>query len=177
MDIDTLYKFALSGDTAAKNKLFDHLTKAFSLLAEHKVQDVNDAQDLVQEVLIIIAEKYQHVEIQTNYSAWAYGVFENRLKRYYRDKKRKKRLNKEYLDMNTQSSIKPINYELRHRIIKCLRKLNQTNSRYTEVLNLHHRGYNTKEISKEMGITKKAVYNIMFRARSLLKICINEGKD
>ncbi|MFH2048985.1 MAG: sigma-70 family RNA polymerase sigma factor [bacterium] len=177
MDISNLYIAALKGDKSAERILFQYLFETFTLLVEHKIQDLNDRQDMVQEVMTVISEKYKTVTITTNIAAWAYGIFENNLKRYYRDKNRKSRLFKEYLSTTTKISPEPTDYELRNKIIKCLKKICKENLRYAEALNLVHQGYNTVEISEKMNISKKNVHNILFRARSMLKQCINESEN
>lgn len=177
MEISNLYLAALNGDKAAENALFQYLFETFTLLVEHKIKDINDRQELIQDVMAIISEKYKTVTLTTNIAAWAYGVFMNSLKRYYRDKKRKSELFKEYEQTHEKGISEPIDYELRDKIIKCLKKINKENNRYAKVLHLHHQGYNTEEISKELNISAKGVYNILFRARSMLKQCMNENED
>ena len=176
VDINELYEAALGGDKLSEKKLFENLSEAITHLVEHKVQDRNDAQELVQDIMIVVVEKYRQLAIHSSFAAWVYKVYSNKLKTYYRDKKRITRLDKEYCDMKMQSSMPTENTELRQRVIACLKKICTRNIQYARALNLHHQGYDAAEIGNKLGATPKAVYNILFRARVMLKLCINEAK-
>jgi RNA polymerase sigma factor (sigma-70 family) len=176
MDVNTLYNAVINGDICAERQLFEQLSESLRLLVKHKVYDANDAQELVQEIMMVISEKYRKTMIHTSFGAWVHMIYENKLKSYYRDKKRKGRLDRQYYDSKAGFTDVSVDLELRHRVVECLKKICRTTMAYARVLNFHYQGYNTKEIGRRLNITDKAIYNILFRARQAMKICIDEAK-
>ena len=65
--------------------------------------------------------------------------------------------------------------ELKRRLVECLRKIGRVNGRYIRILDLHFQGYTAQEISETLGTTKNSVLISLSRARSKLKVCIEQG--
>lgn len=175
MDINTLHKMACEGDRGAENKLFQELTDIFRLYARHRIRDEQDVEELVQDVLMSVAEKYGGVEITASFAAWAYKIFEHKLFSYYRKKqvRQGKIVPMEGCDQNSLS-YNP-DPELKRRLVACLKKLGGANNRYARILDLHFQGYKAGEIGGTLGITKNSVLIALSRARSKLKACIEQG--
>ena len=173
MTINQLYKAFLDGDPDAENSLFKKLYEAFVCFAEHRIDDKDNAEELVQEALMIISRKHRDIEFVTSFSAWAYKVLDNRLKHYIRKKYTDRRL----ADNLRQIKRKPESPdpELKMKLIGCLKKINSVNTRYARILNLRYQGYSTEEIGNILNISNSNVLVILSRARSLLRLCLNKG--
>ena len=83
MGINDIYSRLLTSDPNAEKELFQKLTVSFSLFVEQRIQDEFDAQEVVQESLVVIARKFRDIEISTSFSAWAYKTLEYELLHYY----------------------------------------------------------------------------------------------
>jgi len=170
MDINSLYDAALNGDKREETRLFEYLRVRFSLFVSHRIKNQEDADDVVQEAMIVISTEYKNIRIQSSFVAWAYKVLDNRILRklhYYKNTNKLTKLKEQKAD-NTNPDIKI-------RLIECLRKLNTKNNRYARILNLHYHGYKSDEICKLIDISKNNMYAILSRARSLLKFCLDTG--
>jgi RNA polymerase sigma-70 factor (ECF subfamily) len=159
-----------------EEELFRTLHERFEQFALRRIEDPDDAKDVVQNALIVIAREYRQMDFKISFSAWAYKVLDIRILDYY--KRRKRQANKmqrisasgdEYAPMAPPS-------DLKQRLMACLKKLHQVNRRYARIINLHYQGYQTKEICENLGLTPNALYVALTRARSMLKRCLESGR-
>jgi DNA-directed RNA polymerase specialized sigma24 family protein len=79
LDLNNLYRLARLGDKAAEQQLMGHLTVSFHLVAQHRLWDEQEAEEVVQEALVTILTKYREVEIETSFGGWTYGVLQNKI--------------------------------------------------------------------------------------------------
>ena len=86
MDIDKLYKTTCSGGKIEENRLFSNLSEIFQLFVGLRVRSKDDCQEIVQETLMVIADKYRHIEFNVSFSAWAYSILKHKIADYYRKK-------------------------------------------------------------------------------------------
>nr|WP_068888778.1 RNA polymerase sigma-70 factor [Pedobacter panaciterrae] len=84
-DQDLLLIFQ-SGDRAAYKEIFDRYDKLLFLYAYRKLQNTDDAQDVVQEVFINLWNNREHLKINTSLSNYLYGAVRNRALNVFRDK-------------------------------------------------------------------------------------------
>lgn len=175
MDIDAVYKSALTGNRQAETQLFAELTDSFHILARHRIENEQDAQELVQDVLLTVAQKYRELQVEKSFAAWVYKVFEHKLFTYYRSKqtRRRKVVYMEDCDQATLTSAS--DPELKRRLLHCLEKIARTNDRYAKILNLRFQGYSGAEISTTLGYTKNSILSSLSRARAKLKTCLEKG--
>lgn len=173
MTINQLYEAAKGGNQKAENTLFEKLHVAFTYFTEHRINDRLDTEELVQEALMIISEKYRDIDFTSSFSAWAYKVLDNRIMHYMRKKYTSRKMN-EKLRLEAKKS-ENANPELKIKLMDCLKKINKVNIRYARILNLRHQGYSTDEISQILETTPNNVLVILSRARSLLKYCLKKG--
>ncbi len=176
MDVNSLYRTACTGNIEAEKELFEALSVRFHLLVQQRVMNKEDREEVVQNSLTAIAEKYKAISIRTIFSAWAYGIFEKNLKNYYRSKRY--HLSKMGRLIDKASASEPYNPDLvlKAGLIDCLKKVSRLNIRYARILNLFYQGYNGNEIGRKMKITRSNTYVLFSRARAMLKKCL-EDKD
>lgn len=175
MNFDSVYNSAINGDISAKKELFDFISVRFGVIANLKIWNKQDAEDIVQDTMLTISKEMNNTVIHTSFLAWAYKVFDNRILGYLGRKKTAKiRENGEPLpDNQHQSFPEGIDLDLKEKLFKCFRKVRNENVRYARVIALHYQGYTSEEICKKLNINTKNLYMILSRARAMLKSCVD----
>lgn len=172
MKLNELYLLAVKNDKKAEQNLFDSLFVRFCIFVEQKGLERLDVEDIVQNSIAVILKKYKTVDFEYSFSAWAYGVLNKEILKYFKTKSRHKDLlEKNKLNISLISNYNP-DPELRHRLFSCLEKLANHNLRYFEILALKYKGFDTDRISTQLDIKTNNLYVILNRARSLLKDCL-----
>lgn len=175
MNINKLHKEALRGDSESINKLFSELLERFRMFVQNRIWDKSDIEDLVQDTLMTINEKYRNIESGTNFAAWAYKVLKNNMLNYFRTQKYKSRREAETANGGDPPSPWFSDPLLETKMKECLQKISRAKIRYVQVLDLHYQGYTVDEICSQLKITSNALYISLSRARSLLKLCLEKG--
>jgi RNA polymerase sigma-70 factor (ECF subfamily) len=177
LTINDLYTAFVEGDKSAEGELFQRLSRAFLYFVSQRIEDSRDAEEVVQETLLTIAGKFRSIDITSSFSAWAYKILEFKLLHYYRHKRTRDRYMERYtLDESTSAESSP-DHTLRRQLADCLRKINRVNNRYARILNLRYQGYSTNDIVKRLRVTPANMHNILSRARSMLRLCLEKGLD
>lgn len=178
MSIDSLYRLAKTGDETARKQLFQVLTDSFRLVLQPKVQNLSDAQDVLQDALLAVAKSYQVVKIEVSFAAWANSVLQNRLKEYYRVKKVRGDRFEPMLDSDAKAPRWDVDPIFRKNLLDCLKDIFSTNANYARVLSLHYQGLDAHEVCDRMKIRRSGMYVLLSRARRLMKICLErKGSD
>ncbi len=175
VDIDKSYLAAKNGDKKAEEQLFQFLTARFSLFVQRKIWNKGDGEELMQEALMTVFDKYKDVEKIDNISAWAHKVLNNKILNYFRTKA----LHKSKLGELEQKDIgnKPVvpDSTLELQLLDCLKRIGSINNRYARILNFHHHGYSVIEICEKLALTRNNLYSVLSRARSMLELCLEKG--
>jgi len=173
--IDELYILASSGDLKAESELFSELAVRFRVFAHRKVWNQQEAEDLVQTALAVVAEEYREIDIETSFAGWAHKIMENRILGYIQQRRREKgrSVSSDSVEpLTTGWTPKPT---LRTRLLDCLKKVGMANRMYARIINLHHFGFTRDEICEKLGVKLEHSYVIMSRARMKLKECLEKG--
>jgi RNA polymerase sigma-70 factor (ECF subfamily) len=174
MTLNELYEAALSGDAAEEKALFDKLAVRLRVLAERRIGNRQDCDEVVQEALSIVWRKFRQTEITESFAGWARRILINEVLRYYRDRATRERYVESTGDVDLFCESGPVDHELRDLLQRCLARLCQVNRRYAKVLHMKHNGYSHDEICSELDITYGNLCVILSRARSLLKKCMEK---
>ena len=175
MNLDGLYHNCRTGDPTAEEHLFRHLTARFRLFAEHKVRNRLDAEEVVQNALAVVVSKYKSIEFTVSFAAWAHKVLNNEILRYYRAKKYRENLFMSDADIAPVSERWSPEADTKRHLLDCMKKLCSSHIRYARALNLKFQGYEARAICRRLGVTVDNFYVILSRARSLLKLCLENG--
>lgn len=175
-DINSLHAKALRGDSASADQMFATLDVSFRLFVRHRVMNSQDGEEIVQDALTTIAEKYGSVQIETSFAGWAHKVLKNKLLDYYKAKHVRAVTAASTEDFDAQAGAPSLDPTLKRRLLDCLRKLHAVNSFHARALNLHHQGYGTDEICARLEITSNNFYVMLSRARTLLRHCLEKGE-
>lgn len=174
-NINELYHLAANGHNKAETELFATLIDRFRLFAHLRVWNREEAEDLVQEAMSVVAAEYRAVNIESSFAAWAHKIMENRLLGYIQKMRREKgRVVSGETDEYLTGSWTP-DPTLRMRLLDCLKKVAMANRRYARIINLHHLGHSREEICRRLEITPDQSYVVMSRARAMLKKCLEKG--
>jgi RNA polymerase sigma-70 factor (ECF subfamily) len=175
LDIDSLVRRARDGDKSAEKELFRHLSVRYRLFALYRIGNEQEAEDIVQDTMLTIAQKYKSIDPEASFTAWAYTILENNILYFFRTQKYNRRKLARFARART-AGIEDQEYQnLRQSLLGCLRQICRTNLKYARMLNLHYQGYTTEEICEKLDITKNHAYVLFSRAKSMLKECLKKG--
>lgn len=177
MDEQTVILSAQEGDKEALRLLFEENKKKIFSLAYQYVNNIEDAEDILQETFIK-AYRYLHkfnMQDGAHFSPWLYRIGINCSIDYLRRNKKSKGNNSKFNDLESISSDN-VNSDPEHtrgrkeiqdKIYQSLNKLSGQ-QRMVFILR-HYQELTTKEIAECMSCTEGSVKRQLFRAISALK--------
>ena len=177
MTIDELFRQARAGDKSAENAFFSILSERFRLFLQRKIADTRDAEDVMQNSLVAIADKYRSLPADCQIAGWAHQVLNFEILRYYRAKGLHAERHLRSTGEETAFHGWECEASFREAMSRCLVRLHKVNPNYARVLNLHYQGYTTGEVCNRLGITANHYYVILLRARSQLRLCLQEEES
>jgi RNA polymerase sigma-70 factor (ECF subfamily) len=175
LDLNRLHDRACQGDKSAEDRLFEHLTVSFRLLARRKVRTEEDSEEVVQEALKAIAEAFRTVELKKSFAAWAHSILHHKIVDYVRARRPREDQHTQGAQAGRWCASASLDPAFEVRLLDCLRKVARANMRYARLLNLHHQGYTTAEICERFELTTTNFYVTLSRARNMLAACLDSG--
>lgn len=175
VDIDRQYVGAKNGDLKAEEQLFRLLTVRFRLFVQRKIWDQRDAEELAQDALMTVFNKYKKVEHIEDISAWAHKILSYTILNYFKTKALHEGKLGELKQKSAEDETIDSDSDLELQLLDCLRKIGAINNRYARILNLHHQGFSVSEICKKLDLNRNNLYTILSRARSMLEFCLEKG--
>lgn len=119
---DELLTRARSGDLAAENELFERLSARIRALAKKRVWDPHAAEDLAQETLKTVCEKYRDVELPRGLLPWVFTVFHHKMGNYLKRERTRSREVQSLDDLGASSEDEAIqSFEIWEMLEKALR--------------------------------------------------------
>jgi RNA polymerase sigma factor (sigma-70 family) len=174
--LNDLYGRARSGDSSAERELLDRLTARFRYFARQRIWNQADADELVQEALLVVCREYKDLTVTESFAAWACKVLDNRILTYIRRRiAHSRRIDPQGPETDAISAGE-IDPDVRRHLLDCLARIGKVNQRYARVLNLHTQGYDTEEICSRMDVKPNTLYSLLHRGRSMLMKCLDTGK-
>jgi RNA polymerase sigma factor (sigma-70 family) len=173
-DLNELYALMKKGDKESENRLFKILSVRFLMSAQRRIRNYQDAQEVVQNSLLVISQKIGEIKIERSFAAWAYKTLKNCTLDYFSKSSTRCKFETGETEL-IMSNIENDNNLTRRQLLKCLKMICQKQAKYARILNLHYQGYSTEEIGIRMNITSANIYTILSRARSLLIHCLDKG--
>jgi len=175
MSINALHDAVRRGEPNAERALLAKLSERFLYFVQHKIEDRDVCHDIVQEALITVARKYRDMTFETSFAAWAHNIVLNKVMESHRKNKRSsERFTRMPDDIDVSVPVNTPDPLLESRLIDCLRRINSASNRQARILNLRYQGFKTDEIATRMKMTRNAIYMTLSRARSLLRMCLEE---
>jgi RNA polymerase sigma factor (sigma-70 family) len=176
MVINDLYEQARTGNKIAETELFKKLLDRFLVFAHQKVWNKESAEEIVQNALVTIHMEYRKIEITASFAAWCHKVIENKLLAHIQTRRRQNGRNVPLENIGPISDNWAPDPTLKMRLLGCLKKVARANRRYARILNLHYHGFNRDEVCGKLGMTMPQSYNVLSRARTRLKDCLDNGE-
>jgi RNA polymerase sigma factor (sigma-70 family) len=173
--LETLQKRARNGDPQAESELFEALRARFGLFVRQRIGSRDDGEDIVQEALRTVFEKYRAIDFETSFAGWAYTVLTNKILTHARAARVRQEKHQLIRQEQTEERMSDELSRLEPRLLDCLRKLHAVNKRHARLVNLSYQGYSVEEICRRMNLTRTNLYTILSRARTALQECLDEG--
>jgi RNA polymerase sigma-70 factor (ECF subfamily) len=168
------------GDTASPMSSVRELARlwvqsqpAISAYISANVIDAHHAEDLVQEVAQVVAEKFATFDSNRSFLSWALGIARNRLLKYYRTRARDRLVLSEAALMRIGEGLERVEHEAEDRRTALRHCLQQVTGRRREVLEMRY-GQNVRvaEIADEFDMSASAVSVMLYRVRAALYDCV-----
>jgi RNA polymerase sigma factor (sigma-70 family) len=174
--LDDLLMKAKSGDARAEDELMRYLSVRFVAIAKHNIGD-GEAKDIAQEACLTILQKYRTERFTKGFGAWAYGVLKMKIGNHIQGlmAKQKSSVPESEADQTQMCSSPESAYNLKRKLIDCMKKIIKHNPSYARVLNMIYQGYATNEISEKLKINQNHLYVMLNRGRGMLKSCLEKG--
>ncbi len=160
---------ARSGDLAALQRVLSQSRQNLRRYAEYHC-NINDAEDAVQESLILVSRRLRDLRVLEAYASWLFRIVKrecNRLKRGLR------MLTGDAIteDILPSCSFEPV--ELRHDVATALVSLP---AHYREIILLRDlEGYSIQELAERLGLNREAAKSRLHRARVLAREYLDPG--
>lgn len=166
-----LVKSLLKGDIKAYDQLYRKYSKKLLYFALGFVDSSEDAEDIVQEVFLIVWRKHSELKIDSSFNSYLFTIAYNLIKKYYR----KKGTIKKHLDLylnDFTGIINDTNAKIEYNdLVSRLEKIVVTfPERRKEVFKLSRESHlSNQEIADKLGISKKTVENHITSSLKILR--------
>lgn len=142
--------------------------------------NIRSNEDLVQEALLVVREKYRTIEFQKGILPWAYTILDNILRDDYKTETRRSNIlneqSKTLLEIYGNDESIENEFEKKNLGEALERALGQLNNREKHIFRLKLQGFPGEEIRKQVGLKRSAFDVTVYRGvKKLRKILINEG--
>lgn len=156
-------------------RLWVQSQSAISAYLTANVIDVHHAEDLVQEVAQVVAEKFNEYDRQRSFTSWALGIARNRLLKYYRTRARDRLVLSELALTQLGNALERVEHEAEDRRTALRICIERVEGRRRRVLELRY-GENAKvgEIAQQLDMSSDGVSVMLHRIRTLLYECIQK---
>jgi len=174
--MESLIAKAREGDEKAEKELFQYLFVRFKSIAKRRIGK-SEAEDIAQEACVTVLQKYKNETYTKGFEAWAYGVLKMKIGNYIQGLmvKQKSLASESDADQTLINSSPEPDYNLKRKLLDCLKQMIKHNPLYARVLNFIHQGYQTSEICERLKIKPNNFYVILNRGRGILKTCLETG--
>lgn len=176
--IDRLFVKAKEGNQGAEEELFQYLLVRFAAITRRRIWEAKCREDVVQEALQIVLEKYKTDASIRSFGGWAYGVLDFTIVHYAERKTKEGKLFVESPETNqgSESWCEQSDPLLKKRLMDCLAQVIKRYPRFAPILDLLLEEWKPNEISRELRIKPNNLYVILYRARRLLENCLEKGR-
>jgi RNA polymerase sigma-70 factor (ECF subfamily) len=174
--------FDLQDDAASHVVLMRDLARlwvqsqpAVSAYITASVYDIHHAEDLVQEVAQVVAEKFGEYDRKLSFTSWALGIARNRLLKYYRSRARDRLVLSEAALERLGESLERVEHEAEDRRAALKTCLERVTGRRREVLEMRYSANaRVTDIARQFGMSPDGVSVMLHRIRSILHDCIQK---
>lgn len=137
------------------------------------VPDMEAAEDLQQETMLVLWEKYQEFKPGTNFAAWGIQIARNKVYQYYHEKSRRKvvSFSEEALDnLIGNTDVFDQTSERIKALQKCLSEISESDRKLLQMRYVSNRTF--KQIAQEIQKPLPGLYKHMAKVHYLLQRCV-----
>ncbi|MBI4858202.1 MAG: RNA polymerase sigma factor SigZ [Acetobacterium woodii] len=148
--------------------IWDEFSKPLKGYIKKRVDNEEDAEDILQEVFIKINNNLKNLEDEKKIHAWIYTIARNAITDYYRKNSKRPQLTE--LDENISDN-SPVELTANLEIAACLKgMINNLPEKYKETILLSEfEKLSQKEMSEKLGMSISGVKSRVQRGRKMLK--------
>ncbi len=163
-----------------------HYARFLRLFAEHEpalrtfvralVPSLRDASDVMQDVAVVLWQKFAEFDATRDFRKWAFGVARYEVLAFLRDRGRDRHVFDDGLVnklADEAAAGAPRHDRQREALETCLQKL--TEPQRTLVLAAYAKGTRMDEMAAQRGQTAMALYKILHRIRQALLECVRRA--
>jgi RNA polymerase sigma-70 factor (ECF subfamily) len=138
------------------------------------VLDVHHAEDLVQEVAQVVAEKFGTFDRSRSFVSWALGIARNRVLKYYRSRARDRLVLSETALTKLEQAFENVGHEAEDRRAALKICLERIQGRRREVLEMRYsQNEKVADIAHRFSMSTDGVFVMLHRIRTVLYGCIH----
>jgi len=163
-------------ESQSRQNLAAQWTKVYPIVSAYVhslIFSFHDAEDVIQEVAITLAQRYDSYDPTREFVPWVLGIARHKALDHLRAQGRQNELfDTHSLTAFTQAfvAIEHEVDEMRSILDECMARLSDKSHRALRFRYL--REMSVRDISRNMGLTRNAVYVVLHRAREALTRCI-----
>lgn len=139
------------------------------------IPDHHLADDIIQDVAELAAEKFEQYDQDRPFIGWLIGIARNRIAQAYREKGRRPIVySSEVLDAitNAYTAMQPTDDERLDGLRECMSKLSD---RHRRVIDLRYaRQLTSEQIATQVSCSPRAVTSMLQRIRAALRQCVKQ---
>lgn len=168
-DLPSLIQDVRNGDDRAFNSLASRIEGKIRRWARHLVGDEDEAEDVTQDVLLLVQRRLPQYEARSLFSTWLYRITRNAaLERRRKDTRRARRLEKYPATTQIEEPVDQLDEAAMARIV--LRYFEELPPRQREVFELADlNGLSAPEIAAKLGMNPVTVRANLFKARRTIR--------
>lgn len=139
------------------------------------VPDHHLADDVIQEVAELAAEKFEQYDQERTFIGWLIGIARNRIAQAYREKGRRPIVfSSEALDSiaNAYTAMQPNDDDRLDGLRECMAKLSDRHRRVIELR--YARQLTSEQIASQVACSPRAVTSMLQRIRTALRKCVSQ---
>jgi len=137
------------------------------------VLNFHDSEDVIQNIALVFAEKFEHLDSSRDLIPWVLKAARYEVANYFRAQNREKRFFDEEAMQRIEYAYQSIHSEaddVKAALHECIKELH---GRPRETLKLrYYSDMAIGDISRQLGISKNAVYIMLCRVREALANCV-----
>lgn len=158
-----------SGRDLVLREFVRHRSSVFALILSI-VRDFAFAEEVMQEIAVVLCDQWADFKPGTNFPAWAMRIARNKIFNLTREARRVILLSPEALEAVEQAAASESRGPWLEAVHHCMEHLED---RARGILSLRYRkGLSGEEIARRQGMTVTAVHMVLSRSRSAIGRCV-----
>jgi RNA polymerase sigma-70 factor (ECF subfamily) len=146
-----------------------------SAFVHSMVRDYHAAEDILQEVAVVLARKFAEYDETRPFVAWAIGIAKNKVRSAWGRQARSPLLFDPEVTEKVATACEEMAPELDSRTLALRHCLESIVGRSRRILGLRYeQGMKPRDIATRLGMNGNAVRAVLFRIRESLRRCIRE---